>query len=98
MRVFYSILYHDNDRTVNYKGCNTSGPLCEAFLLSEGKELYQADVSEMVNGKKWHPSVIVIRHLVDESELLTPSLLKDLKLEGIKAAKAVLRQRKQKNK
>lgn len=96
MRVFYSILFHDNDRTANYKGCTVSGPLCEAYLLSQGHAVYQADVSEMVNGKKWHEQVIIVRHLKDESLLIDTALLKDLKLEGTKQAEAILKQRRDK--
>lgn len=96
MRVLYSVFIHDNNETAIYKGVTVSGPLCQAYLISQGYKLYQADVSEMVNGKKWHESVLIIRHEIQEHELITPALLNDLKLRGQKEAKRILKSRKRK--
>lgn len=96
MKVFYTVFTHDKGENLNYQGIEKSATDVSLFLKSKGYAIERENVSVMAQEvpKKMSSKVIVRKHLVDESVLITPKLLKDLKLEGIKAAKAVLRNRR----
>lgn len=95
MKVFYTVFFHDKGENLNYQGIEKSATDVALFLKSKGYAIERENVSVMAQEvpKKMSSKVIVRKHLVDESVLITPELLKNLKLEGIKAAKAVLRNR-----
>lgn len=98
MKVFYTVFFHDKGENLNYQGIEKSATDVSLFLKSNGYAIERENVSVMAQEvpKRMNSKVIVRKHFVEESVLITPDLFKDLKLEGEKKAKALLRQRKQK--
>lgn len=100
MKVFYTVFTHDKGDNLNYQGIENSATGVALFLKSKGYAIERENVSVMAQEvpKKWSNKVIVRKHLVDESELITDRLLKNLKIEGTKQAEEILKLRKQKRK
>lgn len=98
MAVLYSIITHSQGERLIYQGLCDKTTHVAKFLQSVGMKIRQPNVMELLRGTLWSNKVIVIKHEVDDSILLTHDLLKDLKLEGTKQAEAILKQRRQKRK
>lgn len=99
MKVFYSVFTIEAD-TLNYQGIAYGATNASKYYKSRGIPLEKENVCQMGSNppKKTHPKAIVVRHEVEDHELLTAKLENDLKLEATKQAEAILKQRKRKRK
>lgn len=97
MKVFYSVFTIEED-SLNYQGIAYGATNASKYYKSKGIPLEKENVCQMVTNppKKTHPKAIVVRHEVEDHELLTAQLEKRLKLEGTKQAEAILIQRRDK--
>lgn len=91
MKAYYSIL--TQGESLIYKGLIESATNAAIYCEKIGIPMCRENVSELANGKRWSNKVIIIRHLVDEEVLITPTLLKDLRLKGERVAERLLKNR-----
>jgi hypothetical protein len=93
MKIFFTIFTIEAD-AANYKGVSYGSVNASEYLLKLGYQVYHTHIKLIVEGIMVRDDVLIIRHEVEDWELITPELEKRLKLAGIKAAKAVLRNRR----
>lgn len=96
MKAYYTI-FLITDSGLNYEGVANSTVNVSEYLLSKGYAVYHTHVNAIVEGTMVR-DLIINKHLVDESTLITIDLLKDLRFDGTKQAEALLKSRKEKKK